>query len=78
MEIPDFDLKKYQEEYIKAENKEDTFLGKFFTAAIAQKTMVTNKIHESGNMLAGYSLSPDPLKLASEIVKDAVKVGGRK
>ncbi len=56
-EIVDFDLDKYQDEYLRAsENeKEDTFLGRFFKAAIDQKCMVSNKIYESGNLLAGFS-----------------------
>ena len=56
--IPPFDLEKYQEEYISAsqEEKDDTFLGRFILAALAQKSMVTNRIYESGNKLAGYSV----------------------
>ncbi|MBQ9632677.1 MAG: hypothetical protein IJV04_07195, partial [Lachnospiraceae bacterium] len=57
-EIEDFDLKKYQDEYRNAsgEGKKETYLGKFFEAAIAQKTMVTDRIFASGNLLAGFSL----------------------
>ncbi len=56
-EIEAFDLNKYQNEYMNAseEDKENTFLGKFFSAAILQKSMVTNKIFASKNFLAGYS-----------------------
>ena len=56
--IEDFDINKYQQEYVLApkEKKDDTFLGKFILAALAQKSMVTNKIYTSGNMLAGYSV----------------------
>ncbi|MCR5106755.1 MAG: hypothetical protein K6B28_01185 [Lachnospiraceae bacterium] len=56
-EIEDFDIKKYQMEYTQAgeKDKNDTFLGRFFIAALAQKSMVTNKIFMSGNLLAGYS-----------------------
>ena len=56
-EIEDFDIYKYQEEYKQAssDEKERTFLGKFFAAAILQKCMVTNKIFSSGNKLAGFS-----------------------
>ena len=62
MPIEDFDLHKYQQEYlladtdpdkIEAEGKEETFLGKFFEAAIRQKSMVTTEIFKSGNLLAG-------------------------
>ena len=57
-EIEDFDLDKYQTEYLAAdeEKKDESFLGAFFLAAMAQKSMVTNKIFRSGNLLAGYSV----------------------
>ncbi len=57
-EIPDFDVAAYQEEYRGAapEQKDETFLGRFFLAALAQKSMVTNKIYKSGNLLAGFSV----------------------
>lgn len=56
--IEEFDIKRYQQEYIRAaeKDKDDTFLGRFILAALAQKSMVTNKIYHSGNMLAGYSV----------------------
>lgn len=56
--VPDFDLEAYQEEYrgAAADGKDKTFLGRFFVAALAQKSMVTNKIFKSGNRLAGYSV----------------------
>ena len=54
--IPDFDVNLYQEEYMMAEKtkKDDTHLGKFFNAAIRQKSMVTGKVFESGNLLCGW------------------------
>ena len=57
-EIEDFDLEKYREEYLAAgaDEKDGTFLGKFFIAAMAQKSMVTNQIFRSGNLLAGFSV----------------------
>lgn len=57
-EIPDFDIGTYQDEYRGAEKdaRDDTFLGRFFLAALAQKSMVTNKIYKSGNRLAGFSV----------------------
>ena len=57
-EIEDFDLMKYQEEYrhAKKEEKDDTFLGRFIVAALAQKSMVTNRIYSSGSKLAGVSV----------------------
>ena len=56
--IEDFDLEKYQDEYLNApkEEKDETFLGKFILAALSQKSMVTNKIFKSGNLLAGFSV----------------------
>ena len=56
--IEDFDLEKYQDEYLDApkEEKDETFLGKFILAALSQKSMVTNKIFKSGNLLAGFSV----------------------
>lgn len=57
-EIEAFDAEKYQQEYIDAaeEDKDETFLGKFILASLAQKSMITNKIFRSGNKLAGYSI----------------------
>ena len=57
-EIVDFDLTRYQQEYLDArpEEKNDTFIGKFILAALAQKSMVTNKIFRSGNLCAGFSV----------------------
>lgn len=57
-DVPDFDKNRYEQEYLKADSKakDDTFLGKFILAALAQKSMVTNQIFRSGNMLAGFSV----------------------
>ncbi len=49
--ITDFDMDKYKDEYRKAENKDETVLGRFFAAAIAQKQLVTVRIAESGNRI---------------------------
>ena len=56
--IEEFDIRKYANEYIDAEPdaKDDTFLGKFILAALAQKSMVTHCIYSSGSMLAGFSI----------------------
>lgn len=56
--IEDFDLEKYQTEYMDApkEERDQTFLGRFILAALAQKSMVTNRIFNSGNKLAGLSV----------------------
>ncbi len=55
--IEAFQLGKYQADYLGAasEEKDDTYLGRFFLAALAQKSMVTGKIFRSGNLLAGFS-----------------------
>ena len=55
--IEEFDLDKLQAEYSEAgmQEKDDTFLGEFFIAAMAQKSLVTNQIFRSGNLLAGFS-----------------------
>lgn len=57
-DIPDFDKNRYEQEYLQAdkETKDETFLGKFILAALAQKSMVTNQIFRSGSMLAGFSV----------------------
>lgn len=56
-EIPDFDEHAFLREYVAAPEaeKDDTALGRFVIAAMAQKSMVTNRIFKSGNMLAGFS-----------------------
>ena len=56
-EIPDFDIARYQEEYVMSHKKDKdiTFLGKFIKGAISQKSMVTNEIFKSGNKLTGFS-----------------------
>ena len=57
-QIEDFDERRYEEEYMSAgeENQSDTFLGRFFLAAMSQKSMVTSRIFNSGNTLAGISI----------------------
>lgn len=56
-EIPEFDETLYEQEYMDApkNKKEETFLGRFFLASLAQKSMVTNRIFVSGNLMAGFS-----------------------
>ena len=54
--IPDFDMDAHRSEYEDAADKESTFLGRFFAAAMRQKHMVTTRIMESGNRLAGRRL----------------------
>ena len=57
-EITDFDMDRYDDEYTSMEEgkRYTTFLGKFILAALAQKSMVTAKIFESGSKLAGASI----------------------
>lgn len=57
-EIEEFDMQKYPNEYrnAPADKKDETFLAKFIEAALAQKSMVTHHIYQSGNKLAGYSI----------------------
>ena len=57
-EIEDFSTEKYVAQYTNAAPgaKNDTFLGKYFQAAMAHKIMVTEKIIASGNTLAGKSI----------------------
>ena len=46
-------------EYLDATNsseRNDTLLGRFILAALAQKSMVTHKVYASGNLLAGRSV----------------------
>lgn len=54
-------LDRFEEEYINApkEAKDETFLGRFILGGLAQKSMVTNRIFESGNRLAGISVDYD-------------------
>lgn len=70
--IPDFDVNKYASEYMHAEDKDDTFLGRFILAALSQKSMVTNKIFSSGNSLAGFSI--DYQKKGFGGIKDYMKL----
>ena len=59
--IPDFSIDEFQEEYRLAakEQKDATTLGRFILSALAQKSMVTNRIFKSNNLLAGYSVDYD-------------------
>ncbi len=54
--IEDFDINKYQEEYVKAPagEKGSTYIGKFIKGAVAHKSMVCHEIFASGNHLAGF------------------------
>ena len=56
--IPAFDPDRYIAAYNDAPDsgKKSSYLGKFILAALSQKSMVTNRIFTSGNMLAGVSV----------------------
>ena len=72
--VPDFDVERYAEEYRSAasEAKDDTFLGRFILASLAQKSMITNKIFKSGNLLAGFSVDYD--KHGAAGIRDYLKL----
>ena len=55
--LRDFDVDRYKQEYMDApkEEKKHTFLGRFFLAAMRQKSMVVYRIFKTGNLLAGVS-----------------------
>ena len=57
-EIEDFDFEKYQSSYktVPEDMKEKSFIGKFIAAALDQKKMVTSRIIESNNKIAGFRL----------------------
>ena len=57
-EVEPFDDEAYVSEYMDAskDEKDTTFLGKFITAALAHKTMVTGEIFRSGSKLAGRAV----------------------
>ena len=81
-EIEDFSLERYQDEYRNAgaKEKDETFLGRFIIAAMRQKSMVTNKIFKSGNMLAGFSVDYAEkgfkgIKEFSMLVENAKRLG---
>lgn len=64
-EIETFNISKHEVPYTKAgkREKDDTYLGKFFNAAIAQKSMVTNSIFKSKNLLAGFAIEKSLIDL---------------
>ncbi len=60
-EIPPFETELYRKAYTAApqEDKDNTAPGRFFIAAMAQKSMVTRRIFRSGSLLAGISIDFD-------------------
>ena len=73
-EIIPFDIFQYQIAYGNASHdlKDDTSFGRFILAAMRQKSMVTNAVFESGNMLAGFSV--DYWKKGFRGIKDFEKI----
>ncbi len=69
-----FDIGKYQAAYMAASaaEKNGSFLGRFFLAAMAQKSMVTNKIFKSGSLLAGFSV--DYTEKGFKGIRDFIKL----
>ena len=72
--IPEFSITRYQQEYRQAgkQAQDDTFLGQFILAALSQKSMVTNKIFLSKNLLAGFSV--DYQKMGFRGIRDFAKL----
>lgn len=56
-QVTDYAIDTYFDEYTKssADDRDETFLGRFIRGAIAHKGMVIEEIYKSGNMLTGYS-----------------------
>lgn len=57
-ELEPFSIGAHESEYLAAaeEEKDASFLGRYFIAALAQKSMVTHEIFESGSLIAGFSV----------------------
>lgn len=77
-EIPPFSIETYVGEYLEADRdeKDGTFLGKFFIGAMAQKSLVTNKIFSSGSLLAGLSVDFRSSGFAG--IRDFIKLVNRR
>lgn len=73
--IKDFDDQKYVKEYINAKDKSKTDFNSFISHAVKQKKMVTSKIVESKNRLAGYSIDKkrNPLKKLEKHIDHRVR-----
>lgn len=73
--IKDFDSQKYVNEYINAKDKNKTDFNSFISHAVKQKKMVTSKIVESKNKLAGYSIDKkkNPLKKLENHINHRVR-----
>ena len=79
--IADFDASLYEAEYTIAApaSRPETAPGRYFAAAEAQKSMVTDRIFASGNWLAGISKRVDTAEVVkdnlSELAEDASNLG---
>ena len=67
------DLFRSEYESASPEQKDDTGLGRFIIAALAQKSMVTNRVYRTGSLLAGYSMEYDGKNVG---IKDYLKLLG--
>ena len=72
--VEDFDPDRFTDAYRQADaaDKDATILGQYILAALAQKSMVTAKIAQSGNPLAGTSVTWDGKKLPG--IRDYLKL----
>lgn len=82
-DVPDFSAEAYEKAYLAApeEEKDRTAPGRFIYAALAQKSMVTKRIFDTGSLLAG--LSVDYFRFGFKGQKDFLKLierlkGGRR
>ena len=72
-EFAPFEIEPAAVEYIDAgEDRDNTALGRFIKAALAQKSMVTNKVFKSGNLTCGYSVNYEEKGLKG--IKDYFKL----
>ena len=77
--LKDFSIETYQEEYINAKDVKETNFSNFIIHALKQKSMVTNRIYKSKNLLAGYSVeynggSLKGLKDYWQLLEEEIKV----
>ncbi|MCQ2796019.1 MAG: hypothetical protein MJ213_01735 [Bacilli bacterium] len=73
--INDFDDQKYVKEYTNAKDRSKTDFNSFISHAVKQKKMVTSRIVESKNRLAGYSIDKkrNPLKKLEKHIDHRVR-----
>ena len=72
-EFAPFEIEPAAVDYIDAgEKRDDTALGRYVKAALAQKSMVTNTVFRSGNLMCGYSVNYEEKGLKG--IKDYFKL----